>query len=93
MTTGIALLQTALLLGVFVLLAGSYGVLYGVGRLASRPPVLAASFVCYALQCAVAAAVVARAPLADFWKGFLVVSTLAYFLIPPVTWRFLQRAH
>jgi hypothetical protein len=90
---GLALLETALLLGAFVLLAGCYGVLYGVGRLVGRRAALAASFACYALQCAVAAAVIARAPLADFWKAFIAASTLAYLVIPPITWRFLEKTH
>lgn len=91
--TGLALLQGGLMLGLFVLLAGLYGVLYGVGRLLHRRAPMTGGFLCYGLQCAVAAVVVTRTPLADFWKAFIAASALAYFFIPPITWRFLERSH
>lgn len=89
----IGLLETALLLGLFVLLAGGYGVLYGAGKLARRRSILHAGFACYGLQCALAFIVLAFTPLTPFWKSFIGASTLAYLCIPPVTWRFLVRLH
>jgi hypothetical protein len=91
--TGLALLKAGLLLGLFVLLAGCYGVLYGIGRLLQRRAPMTGGFLCYGLQCAVAATVVAHTPLTDFWKAFIAASAAAYFFIPPITWRFLERNH
>jgi hypothetical protein len=87
------LLETALLLGLFVLLAGCYGLLYGVGKLARRRVFLRAGFACYGSQCAIALVVVAATPLAPAWKAVIVASTVAYLGIPPVTWRYLTRVH
>ncbi|HLI10021.1 MAG TPA: hypothetical protein VKY65_00350 [Alphaproteobacteria bacterium] len=90
---GVELLETALLLGLFVLLAGAYGILYGAGKLSQRRAILHAGFACYGIQCALALVVIAFTPLAMFWKAFIAASTLAYLGIPPVTWRFLGRMH
>ncbi len=90
---GVRLLETAPLLGVFVLLAGCYGTLYGVGRLSARRDVLLAGYACYGLQCVLALAIVSSAPLVAGWKFMLVVFTIAFFVIPPITWRFLERTH
>ncbi len=87
------LLETALLLGVFVLLAGCYGLLYGVGKLARRRSFMRAGLACYGSQCAIAIVVVAVTPLAPAWKVLVVASTIACLVIPPITWRFLARIH
>lgn len=87
------LLETALLLGGLVLLAGCYGILYGIGRLADRPTVRLAGFACYALQCAIALAVVALSPLTGPWKLVVVVGTVGFLGIPPATWRLLEQTH
>ncbi len=87
------LLKTALLLGGLILLAGCYGILYGIGRLAGRPTIQLAGFACYALQCLIALAVVALSPLTGPWKLVVVVGTLGFLVIPPVTWRFVERTH
>ncbi len=87
------LLQTALLLGGLILLAGCYGILYGIGKLAERPAVRLAGFACYGLQCIIALAVVGLSPLTGPWKLVVVVGTLGFLGIPPVTWRFVERTH
>jgi hypothetical protein len=87
------LLETALLLGGLVLLGGCYGILYGVGRLLDRRAIQLAGFACYALQCVVTLAIVALSPLAGSWKLVVVVGTLGYLGIPPVTWRFVEWTH
>lgn len=86
------LLRTAGLLGLFVLLAGGYGLLYGLGRLRARRGLVAAGFASYALQCAVAAAVLLYAPIGG-WKAFVALSCAVYLFIPPVTWRYLTALH
>ncbi len=90
---GFQLLATGLLLGCLILLAGCYGVLYGIGRLAGRRRFRLAGFACYGLQCALALGIVTAAPLTSPWKFVIVVGTLGFLGIPPVTWRFLERTH
>jgi hypothetical protein len=87
------LLSTALLLGSLTLLAGCYGILYGIGRLAKRRALRLAGFACYGLQCVIALTVVVLSPLTGPWKLVVVVGTLGFLGIPPVTWRFVERTH
>lgn len=87
------LLKTALLLGGLVLLAGCYGILYGIGKLAEWPAMRLAGFACYGLQCVIALAVVGLSPLTDPWKLVVVVGTLGFLGIPPVTWWFVEHTH
>ncbi len=86
-------LRTAALLGLFVLLAGCYGVGYGVGRLRRRREWLLAGFAAYGLQCVVTAGVLAFTPLLAGWKAFIVLSCAAYLAIPPLVWRWLSALH
>ncbi len=90
---GVSLLRTALFLGVFVLLAGGYGTLYGIGRLLARRDVLLTGYACYGLQCVLALGIVGLSPLTSGWKFVLAVFTIAFVGIPPITWRFLERTH
>lgn len=87
------LLKTALLLGALVLLAGCYGILYGIGKLADWRAMRLAGFACYGLQCVIALAVVGLSPLTNPWKLVVVVGTLGFLGIPPMTWRLLERTH
>ncbi len=87
------LLETALLLGGIAFLAGCYGLLYGVGRLAQRQSIMLAGFACYAFLCMLVAVIVSTTPLAGPWKAIVVVFALGFLGIPPVTWRFLERTH
>lgn len=87
------MLATASLLGVFVLLAFCYGMLYGLGQLRSRRGLISAGYAVYGLQCLVAAAVLAFTPLLGWWKVVIALSCAAYLFIPPVTWRSLTALH
>jgi hypothetical protein len=91
--TGLGLLETALLLGVYVALAGSYGLLYALARLADVAILRRAAVIIYALHALAAVAIVIWTPLDIGWKGLIVASSLAFFAIPPITWRYLQRTH
>jgi hypothetical protein len=91
--TATALMETALLLGLYVALAGSYGLSYALARLRGArrfPPV---PLMIYALHVATAILIVAWSPLQAGWKGLLVASSAAFFAIPPITWRFLEQTH
>lgn len=87
------LLQTALLLGLYVALAGSYGLVYAIARLQNASMLQYVSLMIYVLHGLTAVAVVVWTPLQIGWKGLIVASSAAFFAIPPVTWRFLQRTH
>lgn len=91
--SGAQMLESAVLLGLFVLLAFGYGLLYGLARLRNRRTLVVAAFAAYGLQCAVAAAVLAFTPLLAWWKAFIALSCALYFFIPPVGWRCLAALH
>lgn len=87
------LLKTALLLGGLILLAGCYGVLYGIGKLAGWRAMRLAGFACYGLQCTITLVVVGFSPLTSAWKLVVIAGTLGFLGIPPITWRFVERTH
>ena len=91
--SAISLLQTALLLGLYVALAGSYGLVYAIARLQDAPILQRISFILYGLHGLAAIAIVAWTPLQVGWKGLIVASSAAFLAIPPIVWRFLQRTH
>ena len=87
------LLVTSALLGLFVLLAGGYGVFYALGRLHDRRGLIAAAFASYGLQCVVAAALLAFTPLLGGWKALIAASCVLYLPVPPLTWRYMGMLH
>jgi hypothetical protein len=89
----ISLLQTALLLGLYAALAGSYGLVYAIARLPGAVILHRMSFFLYGLHGLTAIAIVVWTPLQAGWKGLIVASSAAFLAIPPITWRFLQRTH
>ncbi len=89
----VALLTTAVALGLIVLSGGAYGVLYGAGSLRPNRRLIRAGYACYAGQLLLVLAVCLDAPLAIMWKSFLVLSGIAYGFIPPITWRLLHALH
>ncbi|MGH8042012.1 MAG: hypothetical protein ACREPN_08215 [Rudaea sp.] len=86
-------LPTAILLGVFVVCAGCYGLLYTLGRLRTGHVFTVLAYAAYLLQGIVTAVLVTHTSLATGWKLFLVASFLIYAGIPPITWRHLERTH
>jgi len=91
--TRLSLLETALLLGVYVTLAGCYGLVYALARLQDVTILRRAAAIVYALHALTAVAIVLWTPLEIVWKGLIVASSVAFFAIPPITWRYLQRSH
>jgi hypothetical protein len=87
------LLQSAALLGLFVLLAGAYGLLYSLGHVRGRQQLVIAARISYAAQCATTLAILWLTPLTFGWKAFVALSCLAYLAIPPLTLRFLRLTH
>lgn len=91
--TPYALIWTAALLGLFVLAAGGYASLYCVGRLWARPALLQAARLCWVGAFSIAVAIAALTPLHAGWKLLILASAVVYAVIPPVTWRYLERSH
>jgi hypothetical protein len=91
--TNLNLLETALLLGVYVTLAGGYGLVYALGLLGDRAMLRHIAFTIYALHALAAVTIVGWTDLAAGWKGLIVASTVAFLATPPMMWRYLQRSH
>lgn len=87
------LLPTAILLGIYVLCAGGYGMVYAWGRLRGNKKITRSAYAIYAVQGLMTILLAALTPLAWGWKLFLLGSFLVYAFIPPVTWRHLERTH
>jgi hypothetical protein len=92
MTPG-ALILSALLLGLFVLLAGVFGLLYSLAILRGVNRLFAAAYGCWVLQVLVTIAIVVVTPLGPGWKLLITASCLTYLQIPRLTWHYLQRLH
>lgn len=92
MTPG-ALIETAVLLGLFVLAGGGYGGLYSIGRLSARPLLVRLGLACWSLAFALAVVIALATPLDPGWKALILGSAIAYAVIPPVTWHYLERTH
>ena len=88
-----ALLETAVLLGVFVSAGGAYACLYTLGRLHHRTGLIRASLACWFCALVCAAVLAVASPLGLGWKLLILASAAAYIVIPPITWRYLQRLH
>lgn len=91
--TPAALLETAALMGLFVFAGGGYGGLYSIGRLRGRPVLVRAGSACWALVFAVAVVIATATPLEFGWKLLILASAVVYAVIPPMTWRYLERLH
>ncbi len=88
-----AFIFTSLSLGLMVLAAGAYGLLYGAARFRNSWPLLISAGLAYGILALDTASVLLTAPLDPAWKLLIAGSALAYLGIPPVTWRYLQRTH
>jgi len=91
--TELNLLETGLLLGLYVLLAGAWGVLYAVSHLCRMAIFRGAAAVVYGLHGLIALAVIMWTPLGTGWKCLILASSLIFLAIPPFAWRFLQHIH
>jgi hypothetical protein len=87
------LIATGVLLGLFVLAGGGYGILYETAMLRSSLRLGRTGYACYAAQLLIALAICLSSPLNLVWKVFIVGSGVAYGFIPPVVWRLLEAMH
>ena len=84
-------LQTGLLLGLYALLAGIWGVLWALAQF--HPRVGRSAAATYGLHTLAALTIILWTPLGFGWKCLVVGSSLAFLVIPSITWRLLQRTH
>ena len=89
----LATLETGLLLGLYALLAGIWGVLFALAQLRERSIFRQSAAVAYGLHAVAALAIVLWTPLGLGWKCLIVGSSLAFLALPPMTWRFLHHTH
>lgn len=89
----LGLIDTALLLGAFVLLAGGYGLFYSVGKLRQSRNWIHAGYVCYFLQVVITLLIVMFAPLGVGWQLLIIASCVACFKIPPMAFSYLELTH
>ena len=82
-----------MLLGLYVLLAGAYGLAYTIAKLRNNFAIELAAYALYGLHVCVMTGVIFWAPIGLGWKALLVASSLAILAIPPVTWRYLEHTH
>lgn len=88
-----AVLGTAALLGLFVLMGGGYGGLYSFGRLWHSRLLLWLGRACCAVAVAVAVCIALFTPLHFGWKLLILFSAAMYVVIPPMTWRYMEKLH
>ena len=86
-------IDTALLLGMFVLLAGCYGLFYTIGALRQNRQWINAGYVFYFFQVAITVLIVMFAPLGIGWQLLIIASCIACFKIPPMAFSFLKLIH
>lgn len=87
------LIRTSLLLGAFVAAGGAYGILLSIGNAFHDGRWRRFALGAYAAQSAVAIAVAVVTPLDWWWKLLVLASDVAYYFVPPVTWRYLITLH
>ena len=86
-------IDTVLLLGLFVLLAGCYGLFYTIGKLKQGRNWINAGYVCYFFQVVVTILIVTFAPLGLGWQLLIIASCVACFKIPPMAFSYLELTH
>lgn len=91
--SALAILETGLMLGLYVLLAGAWGVLYAVAHLRKTRVVGHLATAAYGLHALTAFIIILGTPLTAAWKCLIAASSLVILVIPPLTWRFLQHSH
>ena len=91
--SALATLETALLLGLYALLAGIWGVLWALAQLRETSIFRRSAAAGYGLHALVALTIILWTPLGLGWKCLIVGSSLVFLALPPMTWRLLQRTH
>ena len=91
--SALATLETGLLLGLYALLAGTWGVLWALAQVRQAPIFGRSAAAAYGLHILAALTIILWTPLGFGWKCLIVGSSLVFFVMPWMTWRFLQHTH
>jgi len=91
--SALATLETGLLLGLYALLAGIWGVLWALAQVRQAPIFGRSAAAAYGLHILAALTIILWTPLGFGWKCLIVGSSLVFLALPPMTWRFLQHTH
>lgn len=89
----VAVIWTTILMGLLVLVGGAWAALYCLAQVRAQRGLMHIARACYAVALALALAIAAFTPLDMRWKLLIVVSALAYAVIPPITLRHLRGLH
>lgn len=91
--TAVELIVSSLLLGGFVAAGGAYGILLSLGHALRDARWKRLAQAAYVMQCIFTVAIVAFTPLDWWWKLLIAASDVAYYFVPPMTWRYLISLH
>jgi len=91
--SALATLETGLLLGLYALLAGIWGVLWALAQFRQSPIFGRSAAPAYGLHTLAALTIVLWTPLGFGWKCLIVVSSLVFLALPVMTWRLLESTH
>jgi hypothetical protein len=91
--SALATLETGLLLGLYALLAGIWGVLWALAQFRQSPISGRSAAAAYGIHALAALAIILWTPLGFGWKCLIVGSSLVFLALPPMTWRFLECTH
>ena len=91
--SALATLEAGLLLGLYALLAGMWGVLWALAQFRKRLIYGCLAIAAYGLHSLAALIIILWTPLGSGWKCLIVVSSFAVLVLPPMTWRLLECMH
>ena len=89
----LATLETGLLLGLYALLAGVWGVLWALSQFRQNVIFRRSATAAFGLHTLVALGIILWTPLGFGWKCLIVGSSLVFLVLPPITWRLLECTH
>ncbi|MFN3471007.1 MAG: hypothetical protein ACK4ZR_00165 [Aquificaceae bacterium] len=76
-----------------VLFAGSYAILYAMGRFAGLPWLIRFSYIFALLQFLSGMGMFLSSYLDALWRYIVLFSSIAYLFIPPIMWRVVEEMH
>ena len=91
--SALATLAAGLLLGLYVVLAGIWAVLWALAQFRQTAILWHSAAAAYGLHILATLAIILGTPLGFGWKCLIVGSSLVFLVLPPITWRLLECTH
>ena len=91
--SALATLAAGLLLGLYVVLAGIWAVLWALAQFRQTAILWHSAAAAYGLHILATLAIILGTPLGFGWKCLIIGCSLVFLAIPPMTWSFLHRTH